>query len=144
MCNSFEYSYKYVVLYSTAGNRVQSAARGKEKKKKKKPHTGSCQLAFKSYGVLSEAIRYVSRSLRRPSESYACLVDSRIFALGPRAFRAGVLVEWRTYSIPISGVPGALLKDVSATLRCCPGDGVHDLRSRPLGAPACSCRARSS
>jgi len=88
MCNYFEYSY--VVLYSPARNRVQSAARGKEKRKKK-PHTGSCQLAFKSYGVLSEAIRYVSRSLRRPSESYAGLVDSRIFAVGPRAFRAGVL-----------------------------------------------------
>lgn len=76
MCEPFEYT----VVYSAARNRVQSAARGKEEKKKS--HTGSCQHAFKSYGVLSKAIRYVSRSLKKPSEAYACLMDSRIFAAG--------------------------------------------------------------
>jgi len=94
MCKLFEYSY--VVLYSAAGNRVQSAAQRKDEKKKS--HAGSWELAFKSYGVLSEAIRYVSRSPGKPSEAYAYLADSRIFAAGPRAFGAGV--EWHTYTIP--------------------------------------------
>lgn len=69
-------------------------------KRRKKSRTGSCQLAFKSYGVLSKAIRYVSRSLKKPSEAYSCLMDSRILAAG-----ASGVQDRRRMRHGIGGIP---------------------------------------